>query len=1130
MSVPAGSAERATAATGAVAARAIDPRVLERSPGLGRLQAFLREGRPVAAGNLWGSSQALVLAALVSRASGPWLVLCSTEAEAELFADDLALFGLEPTLFPAREAAGPGGRGAVDPESLRARLQVAQLLAGPSQRRPHLLVCSLLSALQPVPAPGDLERKLLHLQIGAHLDVERLLERLIEAGYGRVPLVERSGEVSLRGDIVDVFPFASELPLRIELFDQEIESLRTFEPESQRSVESVSRTALCLASDAGDVQDGGGVQPVDLLPHTTVAVEIEPLRLEEHAAGLRVHSSAHARSLSALRSALAARPRLSLQSLPAEVNFETRSVQSLAVGPREAPAALKQLAQQGARVIVLCATEGERHRFGEVLGAEPGATGLAPGSAAGIELALGSLARGFRWSEPEAPLVVVNHRELLGVAGARRRVHRERKLPVRALESFFELREGDLVVHAVHGVARYLGLERIERAGGMEDHLHLEFADAVSLYVPVSRIDLVQRYVGSGSSAPEPDRIGGQAFRRRKEKVERALVDLAAELLEVQARRETRKRAPWGFDAELLRDLVASFPYPDTKDQAEAEREIEKDLLAERPMDRLLCGDVGFGKTEVALRAAFRVVSGGAQVAVLVPTTVLARQHHETFRERLADFPVEVGLLSRHVTSDEARAVLQRAARGEVDILIGTHRLLSSDVSFARLGLVIIDEEQRFGVAHKEHFKRLRSEVDLLTLTATPIPRTLHLSLSGARDISALSEPPEGRQAIETVIAWTEDQGLIREALLREKNRGGQVFFLHNRVESIERRTRELQNLAPECSYAIGHGQMSGRELERVMESFTGGEVDVLVATTIVENGIDIPSAGTILIDEAERYGLSELHQLRGRVGRGAHQAHCYLLIDRTRPLDETARARIKALEELTQLGAGFQISMKDLEIRGAGNLLGPEQSGHIAAIGYDMYCRLLRQTVERLGREPRTAADELRARLAQEIPAAVTDEIESAAVELELGLSAFLPEDWIPQEATRLECLRRLNAIESEADAAEALAMLRDRFGRVPLPAEALVRQFLLRERLAAAGIRRLAFREESYLLEYTDRVGLERALSGGTIELRPLRAGLAHLVIPPERREPAAALAWIQELLQGAGRVPRMAAPDRT
>jgi transcription-repair coupling factor (superfamily II helicase) len=462
--------------------------------------------------------------------------------------------------------------------------------------------------------------------------------------------------------------------------------------------------------------------------------------------------------------------------------------------------------------------------------------------------------------------------------------------------------------------------------------------------------------------------------------------------------------------------------------------------------------------------------------------------------------------------------VTARTALGRVDILIGTHRILSKDVTFKRLGLVIIDEEQRFGVTHKEHFKSLRAEIDILTLTATPIPRTLHMSLSGLRDISALSEPPEGRQEIETMLVWAEDTGGIREALLREKNRGGQVFFLHNRVQSIERRARELMALAPECSFAIGHGQMPGKRLREVMDSFVRGDVDVLVATTIVENGIDIPTAGTILIDDAGHFGLSELHQLRGRVGRGEHKAYCYLMIDRSRPLRDVARERLKALEELTQLGAGFQISMKDLEIRGAGNILGPEQSGHIAAVGYDMYCRLLKQTVESM-RESGEDGGELDIEtLAREIPAAVTAELEANAIELELGLAAYLPDTWIPSQDERVELLRKFAGIESEADAEETLSMLRDRYGRVPAEAETLVRQFILRARLFHLGIQQLAYRDETYLIRYSDRIVLEQTFAGRDVELRPLRAGQAHLVIPPGQRTPGKALAWFQELLRPA------------
>jgi transcription-repair coupling factor (superfamily II helicase) len=1091
-------------------------RVLEQRLGP-ELEELARRRRALALGGLWGSSQALVLASLVRVARDPWLVVLSNDAEAQEFADDLVTLGVEVLLFPACESyattgRSAGGRAHADPGSVRARLAAAQLLAGPSAARLHVVVASLLSLLQPLPTPAELAREFVTLRTGQALDLETLMERLVEAKFVRVPLCERPGEVSLRGDILDVFPYAAELPLRVELFDREIESLRTFELESQRSLATLDEVALCVATDAAGVEDGRGELAVRRFPPGTRWVEVEPLRIDETAEGLRVQSSAHAKNLMELRQSVQGWRKLVLQSLPGrDRDLDVRSVSGLAQGMRAAPELLRQEARAGARVHVLCANAAEAQRFGELLGDER----------AGIEIHVGALARGFRW--PELGLVVVNHRELTGAHGARRRVQRERRLNVRALESFFELSEGDRVVHAVHGVARFQGLVRMERSGGLEEHLHLLFADDVSLYVPASRIDLVQRYVGSGSAAPELDRVGGQTFRRRKEKVERALYDLAADLLEVQARRELRTREPWAFERALYDEFVAAFPYVETKDQSSADGEIARDLATPRPMDRLLCGDVGFGKTEVALRAAFRVVAGGGQVALLVPTTVLAQQHYETFRERLADFPVTVEVLSRYVSGKREREALERVARGEVDVLVGTHRILSADVRFARLGLLIVDEEQRFGVAHKEHFKALRAEIDVLSLSATPIPRTLHMSLAGLRDISALAEPPPGRQEIETLLGWSDENERIREALLREKNRGGQAFFLHNRVHSIERRAAELRRLAPELTFAVGHGQMSAREIARVMASFTGGHVDCLVSTSIVENGIDIPAAGTILIDEAEHFGLSELHQLRGRVGRGEHQSYCYLLVDRARPLTQVARERLKALEELTQLGAGFQISMKDLELRGAGNLLGPEQSGHIAAVGYDMYCRLLRQTVERL----RQAGDRrpTRAELSAEIPRALTEELEAAAVEIELGLESLLPAEWIPSSKERLDVLRKLSLLETPEDAEQALALLRDRYGRVPGPAETLVRQFELRALLASHGIRRLSFRGETYLIEYRDRIALERALAGARVELRPLAAGRAQLVLPSDEREPARAAAWIRRLLRVAPETPKMA-----
>ncbi len=1081
----------------------LDPAELDNHPLFEKLLSRVGNGERASSGGLWGASQALVLAGLMRRADAPWIVLCSKEDEAELFADDLAAFGVDTTIFPARET-GELTAGA-DMDAIRGRLQVAQRLAGPPERQPRVLVVSLLAVLQPIPSPKEIAGDFLHLQLKQKLDTDALLERLVNAGYQRTPLAEQSGEISMRGDILDIYPFAAELPLRIELWDSEIESLRSFDPADQRSVESLTRISLCLASDAGDVESGSGTMPANLFNPNAIWVEIEPLRVEDQTEGLRLQSSSHAQALENLRRTRATKRQLSLQSLPSkDIDFPVKSVQSLAVGMPAVARTLRGVQLDGTRVRVLCTNEAEEHRFRALI-SETDQTREEADRELELEIREGSITRGFRWDEPA--LVVVNHRELSGIESIQRRTKARPVHRAKVLASFFELKLADLVVHAVHGLARYAGLVRMDRNGGEEDHLHLIFKDDVSLFVPAGRIDLVQRYVGSGSASPPLDKIGSPAFRRRKEKVGKALIDLAAELLEIQGKREAFTRDPWPKDDELVHDLIGAFPWTDTADQVIADREITGDITGARPMDRLLCGDVGFGKTEIALRAAFRVVNGGGQVAVLVPTTVLTAQHEKTFQERLADFPVTVESLSRYRTPKAAKDVVKRTANGEVDILIGTHRILSKDVEFANLGLIIIDEEQRFGVAHKEHFKKLRASVDVLTLSATPIPRTLHMSLSGVRDISALTVPPDGRQDIETRLVAADDRDLLREVLLREKNRGGQTFFLHNRVTSIERIKRELAELVPECSYLVGHGQMPGTGLRKIMNAFTRGEADVLVATTIVENGIDIPSAGTIIIDQADMYGLAELHQLRGRVGRGTHKAHCYLVVDKTKPLSDVARKRLKAIEEMSQLGAGFNISMRDLEIRGAGNILGPQQSGHILAVGYDMYCRLLKSTVESMQTGNTIEVDP------KEIVASGEAE---KSVELALGLPAFLSNEWIPGGDTRLELLRSFDSIQTDEDASEMIGMLKDRYGRPPVEALALVRQFRLKAELVPAGIQRVAWHEGFYAIDFRDRVGLETLFAGSRAEMRPIKTGRVHLQLPRRCKTAAQALDWLEGLLK--------------
>lgn len=1059
---------------------------LEASSEISELVSLLQsDQQKISVGGLWGSSQALVLAYLASHdALGdvPCLVVLATDGEAMGFLQDLEIFGVEATAFPSREGAEGG--------AAMARIDLARRMTGPQEEQPRLVVTSVVALLQPLPALKDLEKELITFRCGDTIDAERLLKRLVKLGYERQPLAETPGEISLRGDILDIFPFAADEPIRIEFFEDEIESLRTFDPGDQRSTKSFEDLHLCLAADSAEVGDVSATHATDLFCTDTLMVTIEPLRNTERAEALRVRSAAHERALSAMARRREQLRELCLQTLPGDdLCFETRSIQALEVGISRAAEALREVVDSS-QVIVACLGEADRHALNEALTSQ--------GGVPEAELGLGTISRGF--CIPSWKLLIVNHHELKGVLGTKRKVSKGARHKVKAIQSFFELRPGDFVVHAVHGLARFHGLVRMKRGAGEEEHLHLMFADEVSLYVPSTRIDLVQRYIGGGATA-SLDKIGSGAFKKRKERVQRGLFDLAAELIEVQAKRALRKRDPWDGDKGMVADMVGSFPFTDTEDQVAAYAEIAKDLASEKPMDRMLCGDVGFGKTEIAVRAAFHVVAGGGQVAVLVPTTILAHQHDTTFTTRLADFPVRVESLSRYTTPKDAQAILEGLAAGEVDIVVGTHRILSKDVRFHRLGMVVVDEEQRFGVQHKEHFKRMRAEIDLLTLTATPIPRTLHMSLSGLRDISALATPPPGRQAIKTTLGYIDDDNLIRESIQREIGRGGQVFYLHNRVSSINGVMRRLRELVPSATFAVGHGQMSSAELRAVMEAFTQGEADVLVATTIIENGVDIAAAGTILIEDADRFGLSELHQLRGRVGRGDQQARCYLLVDRHKPLRDIARQRLKALEEMTHLGAGFGISIKDLELRGAGNVLGAQQSGHIAAVGYDMYCRLMKMSVERM-------------QAGEDADAVPRVEDTEAGVELELGVAALLPPEWIPDPVLRLDLLRSFTEISSQKEALAAEQDLRDRFGRPPTEALMLLRLAGLRTELEAYDVRRIALRDEVYLVEYGDPVAFEGLFARSQAEVRRIRAGLVHVVLPMDRQEPLQALAWLEHL----------------
>jgi transcription-repair coupling factor (superfamily II helicase) len=694
-------------------------------------------------------------------------------------------------------------------------------------------------------------------------------------------------------------------------------------------------------------------------------------------------------------------------------------------------------------------------------------------------------------ASPSQGLLILTGSELFH-RGELRRLPRRRL--GKAIDSFLDLREGDLVVHLAHGIGRYRGLRLIEKQGQHEEHLEIEFDGGTKLFVPAVKIDLVQKYVGGTKTRPSLAKIGGKSWLKQKQAAEGAVHDLAVELLEMQAIRASRPGITFNPDSDWQREFDASFPYHETPDQLSAIGSIKSDMHHPRPMDRLLCGDVGFGKTEVAMRAAFKAVDNGYQVAVLVPTTILAEQHFHSFSERMAEFPVDIAKLSRFCTLEEERAALAGLKSGKIDIVIGTHRVASKDVEFHNLGLVIIDEEQRFGVDVKERLKTFRATVDVLTLSATPIPRTLHMSLVGLRDISNLETPPEDRLAVETKVArW--DESLVRHGVLRELARGGQIYFVHNRVNDIELVANRLRRIVPEARLRIGHAQMPDDELEEVMVDFVAGKFDLLLSTTIVESGLDIPNANTIFIDEADRYGLADLHQLRGRVGRYKHRAFAHLLIEPHKHLTPNAARRLRAIEEFSEMGAGFAIAMRDLEIRGAGNLLGTQQSGHIAAVGYELYCQLLENAVRTL----------------QNMPARITLE-----VDINLPGDAFLPADYIADLRMKIDLYRRLTRVARFDDLDDLRSELIDRFGPPPPPVERLLTLAELKMDAALWQISSISIEEQFVVFRYSNRQRIEQLAKLRRGQLRIVDERSAYLPIPKGFMTPDKLLALTKSVLQ--------------
>ena len=1037
----------------------------------------------------------LVIAGLAERWSNSTLVVATpTGTAAQMIHDDLVQYvgAANALLFPAWETL-PFERVSPSVESMGRRLEVLWRLRTSDQ--PRIVVGSVRALLQKL-APGATTREPIVVRRGTDVNADHLMERLIADGYRREDLVEHRGECAQRGSIIDVFPSTTDAPIRIDLWGDEVDRLTTFNVNDQRSADDLDevvifparevelttavrdRARALIGSDPWGIeqwdrlaegQQFEGMESwlpwlverdellTDVLGTDTRLVLVEPRRMQTRAVDLLAEEADLARALASTWARDADRefPRLHVESnrlLDATSSSRTVSL----VLPAEAPSApivaatgwgpatadaeataarVRGLVGDGWTVALCAESAGSARRFVEVfnengvavidLARVPNADMTKPGVFV-VEAALHA-----GCSLPGARVAVISESDLTG----RRRTHRVARTPRRDTSSVFQdLKPGDFVVHHVHGVGKYEGMVTRAIGGSERDYLLLSYKDGDKLYVPTDHIDAVRQYIGG--ETPTLHRLGGSDFARAKQRVRSAVREIAQELVVLYQKRVNAPGHAFASDTPWQDEMEAAFPFVETPDQRTAIELVKADMERTVPMDRLVCGDVGFGKTEVAVRAAFKCIQDGKQVAVLVPTTLLAAQHGNTFADRFRGYPIRVEVLSRFLTPAQAKKVVAGLASGEIDCVIGTHRLLQEKVAFKDLGLLVVDEEQRFGVQHKEAMKKLKTNVDVLTLSATPIPRTLEMSLVGIRDLSLLQTPPADRQPILTYVGEQDDRVAV-EAIRRELLRDGQVFWVHNRVQSIEDRAQRLRELVPEARIAIAHGQMDEGRLEQTVIDFWEGNFDVLVCTTIIESGIDMPTVNTLVVERADLLGLGQLHQIRGRVGRSGSRAYAYLFHPRDKSLSQEAYERLKTIGEATDLGSGFKIAMRDLEIRGAGNLLGEAQSGHIAAVGYDLYCQLVTEAVAEMKGE--------------DVPPVIPE------LKLDVPSDAFLPTDYVPREESRLDAYRRLAGVTSHADVEDIEREWLDRYGKLPEPAEALLRVGRLRAECRRIGLREI-------------------------------------------------------------------------
>lgn len=972
------------------------------------------------------------------------VIVFSAEEKAKKAYDEYRLFSEKVYYYPARDLlfyhADIKGNVLTD-----RRMQVLRALVEKQKGEPVTVITCMDAFLDGLPGRGEISGNRIILEPGNVIDFSQFQSKLSGNGYERVSQIEGPGQFAVRGGILDVFPLTEELPVRIEMWGDEIDSIRSFDVESQRSIENLNLITIYPASENWK----GNMETVSFLSyfpaeHTLLFLD-EPQRLQEmaeevekeyfHSRESRIEAGMDETENETLRvfetKDIIGRMNqyfgFAMTTLETKCGLfhvrRTYSIQAKGVNPYNnsfelLTRDLKRLKRSGYRVVLMSVSRTRAKRLAEDLRdydlssffSEDMERQVNPGE---IMVSCGYVAEGYEY--PMLKFIVISESDIFG---RKKKKKRRKRYEGQKIREFTELKPGDYVVHENHGIGVYRGIEKIEVDKIVKDYMKIAYAEGGTLYIPVSQMDLIQKYAGADAKKPKLNKLGTAQWGRTKSQVKKAVQTVAEDLVKLYAARQQGEGFVYGPDTVWQREFEEMFPFEETEDQLQAIEDTKHDMESTKIMDRLVCGDVGYGKTEIAIRAAFKAVQEGKQVVYLVPTTILAQQHYNTFVQRLKDFPVRIDLLCRFRTQAQQHKTVEDLKKGLVDIIIGTHRVLSKDVAYKDLGLLIIDEEQRFGVTHKEKIKQLKENIDVLTLTATPIPRTLHMSLIGIRDMSVLEEAPQDRMPIQTYVMEYNDE-MVREAITRELARGGQVYYVYNRVGDIAEVAVKIQQLVPEANVSFAHGQMNERQLEDIMYDFINGDIDVLVSTTIIETGLDIPNANTMIIHDADRFGLSQLYQLRGRVGRSNRMAYAFLLYKRDKMLKEVAEKRLAAIREFTDLGSGIKIAMRDLEIRGAGNLLGEAQSGHMEAVGYDLYCKMLNEAVMNLkGGQER--------------------EIFNTSVDL--NIDAYIPDSYIKNEYQKLDIYKRIAVIENEKEMDDMMEELIDRFGDIPRKVQQLL------------------------------------------------------------------------------------------